>query len=306
MANAMENLKVNETEKQTIETKETVISKLKSKKIKENYDKTAKSQFEKDIINLKEKKHKDQGKSRNESKIKIDNKVNKAAKRMIMLKKNNKSKLYNTLENYFKEKFLLYDDRNQGFLNRKDFSKLIKHMTKQNMSVSEAERFLNFIDSDGNQRVDISELSKFCEKGMLVKKVNRKSWRNKSPLHSVLMNFIEAVEKENAKFFVQDYFEKIWHKFDVDKDNVLNQVEFTNMVKFLTGKDIKKKDAKKFLAYLDKNNDMLAEISEVVNFVLQGMKVDKKDRKKWKRRSSLHIILMEFIETVEHAIFENI
>jgi hypothetical protein len=73
-----------------------------------------------------------------------------------------------------------------------------------------------------------------------------------------------------------------------------------------TGKDIKKKDAKKFLAYLDKNNDMLAEISEVVNFVLQGMKVDKKDRKKWKRRSSLHIILMEFIETVEHAIFENI
>ena len=174
------------------------------------------------------------------------------------------------------------------------------------MSVSEAERFLNFIDSDGNQRVDISELSKFCEKGMLVKKVNRKSWRNKSPLHSVLMNFIEAVEKENAKFFVQDYFEKIWHKFDVDKDNVLNQVEFTNMVKFLTGKDIKKKDAKKFLAYLDKNNDMLAEITEVVNFVLQGMKVDKKDRKKWKRRSSLHVILMAFIETVEHAIFENI
>ena len=55
MANAMEDLKVNETEKQTIETKETVISKLKSKKIKENYDKTAKSQFEKDIINLKEK-----------------------------------------------------------------------------------------------------------------------------------------------------------------------------------------------------------------------------------------------------------
>ena len=32
MANAMEDLKVNETEKQTIETKETVISKLKSKR----------------------------------------------------------------------------------------------------------------------------------------------------------------------------------------------------------------------------------------------------------------------------------
>ena len=41
---------------------------------------------------------------------------------------------------------------------------------------------------------------------------------------------LKPVEKENAKFFVQDYFEKIWHKFDVDKDNVLNQVEFTNMV----------------------------------------------------------------------------
>ena len=43
----------------------------------------------------------------------------------LMLKKNNKSKLYNTLENYFKEKFLLYDDGNQGFLKRKEFSKLI-------------------------------------------------------------------------------------------------------------------------------------------------------------------------------------
>ena len=65
-------------------------------------------------------------------------------------------------------------------------------------------------------------------------------------------------------------------------------------------------EEKKIETYLDKNNDMLAEITEVVNFVLQGMKVDKKDRKKWKRRSSLHVILMAFIETVEHAIFENI
>ena len=119
------------------------------------------------------------------------------------------------------------------------------------------------------------------------------------------MDFIERVEKDNMDFFVRIFFEKIWEQFDVDKDNVLNQKEFTNLIRSVTGKKIKKKDANAFLSYLDTNGNKLADKNEIINFVLQGMKVEKSKRKVWKLRSKLHGILMGFIEKVELSIFEK-
>jgi Ca2+-binding EF-hand superfamily protein len=73
------------------------------------------------------------------------------------------------------------------------------------------------------------------------------------------MDFIERVEKDNMELFVRKYFEKIWEHFDVDKGGVLNQKEFTNLMRSVTGKKIKKKDAHAFLSHLDSDGNKVAD-----------------------------------------------
>ena len=63
------------------------------------------------------------------------------------------------------------------------------------MLLPECERFLAYIDKNGDNLLEIEELVTFIVKGMAINDNQRKAWKNKSPLHSKLLHFIDSVAR---------------------------------------------------------------------------------------------------------------
>ena len=96
---------------------------------------------------------------------------------------------------FFKDEWSNYDLDADGFLNALEFKRLVETVSKKTLLLPECERFLAYIDKNGDNLLEIDELVTFIVKGMSINDNQRKAWKNKSPLHSKLLLFIDAVSR---------------------------------------------------------------------------------------------------------------
>ena len=96
---------------------------------------------------------------------------------------------------FFKDEWSNYDLDADGFLNALEFKHLVETISKKKLLLPECERFLAYIDKNGDNLLEIEELVTFIVKGMAINDNQRKAWKNKSPLHSKLLHFIDSVAR---------------------------------------------------------------------------------------------------------------
>ena len=96
---------------------------------------------------------------------------------------------------YLKDIWRKYDLDLDKCLNAVEFKGMVDDFcVKSKILLPECERFLAFIDQNGDNLLEIEELVKFIVKGLKINDNQRAAWKSKSPLHAKLLEFIDGIK----------------------------------------------------------------------------------------------------------------
>ena len=102
---------------------------------------------------------------------------------------------------------------------------------------------------------------------------------------------------------LDDYTAFAWSKYDLDKDGSLNADEFETFLKDMTQRnDATSEDCQRFLRQMDQSGDGLIQRNELVQFAASGFEMDPDDAKEYASRSSMHALLVIFVQNLQKAI----
>ena len=66
-----------------------------------------------------------------------------------------------------------------GALNAMEFKRMVETISRQSLNLPECERFLAYIDKNGDNSLQLDEIVAFVSKGMAISDNQRKAWQNK-------------------------------------------------------------------------------------------------------------------------------
>lgn len=102
---------------------------------------------------------------------------------------------------------------------------------------------------------------------------------------------------------LDDYTSFAWSKYDIDRDGSLNADEFEMLLRDITGRaDTTSEDCRRFLRQMDQSGDGLIQREELVQFAASGFEMDAEDAKEYASRSSMHSLLVIFVQNLEKFI----
>jgi hypothetical protein len=121
---------------------------------------------------------------------------------------------------------------------------------------------------------------------------------------------IEQRDAEDEMSVILDrlsyYTQFVWNKYDLDQDGVLSPIEFENFLRAITKDDnIKSEDCVRFLSNLDQNNDGTLQRTELNEFCSMGFEMNHQERKEYSKRSSMHLLLVQFVQDLKNEILCN-
>jgi hypothetical protein len=97
---------------------------------------------------------------------------------------------------YLKDIWRKYDKDMDNCLNAVEFKSMVDEFcVKSKILLPECERFLAFVDQNGDNLLEIEELVSFIVKGLKINENQRAAWKSKSPLHSKLLEFIDGIKQ---------------------------------------------------------------------------------------------------------------
>ena len=108
-------------------------------------------------------------------------------------------------------------------------------------------------------------------------------------------NLSDVSAKEIAVFV-----NKIFPRFDGDKDGALNAVETKALIEVLTDQHISSETCNVILMSIDDNNNAMVEPDELVEFIKSGLNLifDNKRKQRYIARSPAHKIIVDFFAAV--------
>eukprot|EP00942_MAST-04A_sp_MAST-4A-sp1_P008425 g8425.t1 len=106
-----------------------------------------------------------------------------------------------------------------------------------------------------------------------------------------------------------DYFDEIWHKYDVDGSNTISVQETKQLLEDMTGRgNITVKECKQFVAWLIRNSEEPATSSgaidniHLMDFVDEFLSMSTDQREEYATRGTFHKILYDFIVGIEDGL----
>eukprot|EP00944_MAST-04C_sp_MAST-4C-sp1_P007014 g7014.t1 len=226
-----------------------------------------------------------------------------------------------------------FDKDKDGALNALELAKCFLHLTGQEIEIEECDRFLQRIDSSGDGKVQKDELIEFIENGIRMSPEKRKQYRQRSDMHSSLLDLFDSVmtrvyknggenalkpaergnisnasngnrkvEQKNVEsevYSAASFVAKIWGTFDLDKDGQLNAKEAKCLLEKFTGHDVSEEICAKFLKSIDVDGDAMIQPDELTTFITNGIKLKPSERQEYSSRSPTHETIIEFFNEVD-------
>mgnify|MGYP006126455547 CR=1 FL=1 len=155
-----------------------------------------------------------------------------------------------TIEGYVASLFFIFDlDRDHG-LNVLEATVLFQTYGDQDISKPKLEKFLEQIDMDGDNVVQLEELVRFIKDGTAMTPLQRNQYASRGKFHGVLLKFLDGIKADREmrlpllmhllvpdakRADVERYITDNWGRYDIDRDNVLNASELIVFIEHHTG-----------------------------------------------------------------------
>jgi Ca2+-binding EF-hand superfamily protein len=220
-----------------------------------------------------------------------------------------------------------FDVDQDGALDGVELNQTFLFLTGREIPVNDCERFLQRIDSSGDGKIQKDELVEFVEAGMRLGPEKRKVYRNRSEMHSALLDLFDSVfarlssnsaavaireaartipsapkpdaPKVAEKLSPEAFVAKIWGTFDLDGDGALSAEETTRLLHNFTGHAVTEEICANFLKSIDDDGDAKIQPDELSNFIKNGIKLTAAERKEYSARSDAHGTIIEFFNEVD-------
>lgn len=223
-----------------------------------------------------------------------------------------------------------FDKDKDGALNASEMAQCFLHLTGQEIEIEECDRFLQRIDSSGDGKVQKDEFIEFIENGIRMSPEKRKQYRQRSDMHSSLLDLFDSVmtrvyknggenalkpakrknsnasnenrkiEQKNVEVYsAASFVAQIWGAFDRDRDGQLNAKETKCLLEKFTGHDVSEEICAKFLQSIDADGDAMIQPDELTTFISNGIKLKPSERQEYSARSPTHETIVEFFNEVD-------
>ena len=214
----------------------------------------------------------------------------------------------------------IIDEDQDGQLNSIEFANFIRKVTHdQSVVDSDCEKFLQFMDQDGNGKIDQNELMSFMLHGLTLGEDDIHQYGQRSSTHQLLAKVLVALKdkldgdvsndvapslipalpitpspKVTIRF--QRFVQHIWPIIDEDQDGQLNSIEFANFIRKVThDQSVVDSDCEKFLQFMDQDGNGKIDQNELMSFMLHGLTLGEDDIHQYGQRSSTHQLLAKVL-----------
>ena len=202
-------------------------------------------------------------------------------------------------------KQLLIDISGHKRVNKRECKAFVKHVESLYLDPGEAP----------SESIQKEHLTWFIEGGIAMEERDRKNYAKRGNFQKMLIDFFNGFEAAIHPYMeieqqkLLDYFDEIWHKYDVDGSNTISVQETKQLLEDMTGRgNITVKECKQFVAWLIRNSEEPATSSGAIDnihfmdFVDEFLSMSTDQREEYATRGTFHKILYDFIVGIEDGL----
>ena len=202
-------------------------------------------------------------------------------------------------------KQMLIDISGHKRVNKRECKAFVKHVENLYLDPGEAP----------SESIQKEHLTWFIEGGIAMEERERKNYAKRGNFQKMLIDFFNGFEAAIHPYMeieqqkLLDYFDEIWHKYDVDGSNTISVQETKQLLEDMTGRgNITVKECKQFVAWLIRNSEEPATSSGAIDnihfmdFVDEFLSMSTDQREEYATRGTFHKILYDFIVGIEDGL----